>query len=239
VVKESLRRLCIWNNYGATDGIGSKWWRYVSLFNERCNNQDHPEYFNDDKCIKDVYKNSGVDGNAIERCMTDSGGTEGDQSNSKLQYEISTQEQRGVLVIPTALVNLVSIRGGLGIRNVFTAICAGFLEGTTPAVCTDCAGCPDPVACVEKGRCPAGGGSGSDGGVSKSFFAFSMFVVIASFTALGAWHYKKTRDDMRDQVRGILAEYMPLEDQDGDGGLMNGSPMDFARSGSATSSLIS
>lgn len=210
----------------------------MSLFNERCNNVDHPDYFTDESCIKDVYKKSGLDGNAIERCMADSGGTEEDKTNSKLDYEISTQEQRGVLVIPTALVNLVSIRGGLSVRNVFTAICAGFLEGTTPAACDACASCPDPVACIQKGRCPATG-NGSGEGVSKSFFGFSMFIVIASFSALGAWHYKKTREDMRDQVRGILAEYMPLEDQDGDGGLTNGSPMNFAHNGSATSSLIS
>jgi hypothetical protein len=38
---------------------------------------------------------------------------------------------------------------------------------------------------------------------------------------------------MREQVRGILAEYMPLEDQD-DGT----SPMDFARRG-GSASLIS
>ena len=37
---------------------------------------------------------------------------------------------------------------------------------------------------------------------------------------------------MREQVRGILAEYMPLEDS-GDGA-MNGSPMDFARGGGST-----
>ena len=62
-----------------------------------------------------------------------------------------------------------------------------------------------------------------------------MMFVIGGFSALGVWHYKKMKDDMREQVRGILAEYMPLEDQDA----MNGSsPMDFAQGGQ-TSSLIS
>merc|ERR1712232_331061 len=32
VVKESLRRLCIWNNYGASDGIGQVWWEYIAQF---------------------------------------------------------------------------------------------------------------------------------------------------------------------------------------------------------------
>jgi hypothetical protein len=66
------------------------------------------------------------------------------------------------------------------------------------------------------------------------FFVSSMFIVVGAFAALGVWHYKRTRDEMREQVRGILAEYMPLEDHDG----MMGSPMDFANGG-ASRSLIS
>jgi hypothetical protein len=165
--------------------------------------------------------------------MSDSGGTEGDQTNSKLENELTAQNQRGVVVIPTAFVNSAAIRGALNVGNVFQAICAGYLEGTAPAACGKCSGCPDIVSCVENGKC--GHHAGSGGGVSKSFFATSMFLVVGAFTALAAWHYKRTRDEMRDQVRGILAEYMPLEDQDKG---MNGSPMDFARGG-ATASLIS
>ena len=68
----------------------------------------------------------------------------------------------------------------------------------------------------------------------------SMLTVVSLFTALGVWHYKRTREDMREQVRGILAEYMPLEDNED--GRMNGkigSPMDFAHGGGVTTSLIS
>jgi len=235
VVRESLRRLCVWNMYGAADGIGKEWWNYVAEFEVRCSD---PDYFADDACIKDVYKNAKVDGPAIERCMVDSGGTTNDQTNSKLDYELSAQEQRGVVVIPTAFVNSAAIRGALNVNNIFTAICSGYLAGTTPAACQFCAGCVDPIQCVKKGRCEAAGSNSNGGGVSSGFFAFSMLTVVAGFTALGAYQYKKTREDMRDQVRGILAEYMPLEDNDGGGSMMNGSPMDFAHGG-ATSSLIS
>ena len=65
-----------------------------------------------------------------------------------------------------------------------------------------------------------------------------MLAVVGAFGSIGVWHYNKTRNDMRDQVRGILAEYMPLEDQDGGGGMMNGmmkSPMDFTQGGQTTS----
>jgi hypothetical protein len=231
VVRESLRRLCIWHNYGSVNGIGVQWWDYVTEFNSRCSSSD---YFSDDACIKDAYKHSKVDGGLIERCMEDSGGTEKDQTNSKLDNELSAQEQRGVVVIPTAFVNTAAIRGALTAGNMLTAICAGFSEGTMPVVCEKCMGCSDAVTCVDKGTCPAASGGGSGDGVSTHTFVTSMLLVVALFSALGVWHYKRTREEMRDQVRGILAEYMPLEDQDAVGG----SPMDFARGGAA-SSLIS
>lgn len=239
VVRESLRRLCIWNKYGATDGVGKEWWDYVTIFNDRCATSS--DFFTDTDCIKDAYKNAKIDGKGIEGCMEDSGGTTKDGINSKLAGELSSQEQRGVVVIPTAFVNTAAIRGALNVNNVFTAICSGYVEGTTPDACMKCAGCSDPVNCIKKGSCVAGTAAArgsSSGGISTSFFAVSMLLVVGIFSGLGVWHYKRTRDDMRDQVRGILAEYMPLEDNDMGGSGMNGSPMDFARGG-ATTSLIS
>jgi hypothetical protein len=241
VVRESLRRLCIWSNYGEDDGIGAEWWDYVAVFNDRCTSKS--EYFTDMACIKDAYKASKIDGKLIERCMTDSGGTESDRTNSKLDSELTAQTQRGVVVIPTAFVNTAAIRGALNVNNIFTAICSGYVDGTTPDACMTCAGCPDPIACVANGRCSATSAHGSSGGgISTSFFVMSMFVVMGAFTALGVWHYKRTREDMREQVRGILAEYMPLEDNDAMGGssmMSKHSPMDFAHGGGVTTSLIS
>jgi hypothetical protein len=241
VVRESLRRLCIWSIHGLDNGIGKEWWDYVTIFNERCT--EKPEFFTDDACIKDAYKASKVDGKIIERCMIDSGGTDGDTTNSKLESELTSQTQRGVVVIPTAFVNTAAIRGALNVNNIFTAICSGYIDGTTPEACMTCAGCPDPLTCVSNGVCSATsarGSSSSNGGISTSFFMFSMLMVVGFFTALGAWHYKRTRDDMREQVRGILAEYMPLEDNDGmDNGMMKGSPMDFAHGHGITTTLIS
>jgi hypothetical protein len=177
----------------------------------------------------------------MDQCMKDSGGLTTDTSNAKLDGEIASQTQRGVVVIPTAFVNTAAIRGALTPTNIFTAICAGYKEGTTPAICLKCGACSDASACIDKGYCPTsagGGGSGSGAGVSTHTFLTSMFVICAAFLGVGIWQYKRTREEMRDQVRGILAEYMPLEDH-GDGGMSSGSsPMDFARGG-ITTSLIS
>jgi hypothetical protein len=238
VVRESLRRLCIWNHYGAEDGVGSVWWDYVTEFMDRCSS---PDYFMNEDCVKDAYKHSKVDGSLIDRCMADSGGLEKDTANAFLDIEIGSQAQRGVVVVPTAFVNTAAIRGALTVSNVFSAICAGFVQGSVPSICTMCSQCADPVSCIKsKGKCHEYKGSTSDSGsVSTHTFFSSMLFVIAVFGGLGAWHYKKTREEMRDQVRGILAEYMPLEDND-DGGhnMMAASPMNFAMQGGKTS-LIS
>lgn len=238
VVRESLRRLCIWETYGNDDGIGAQWWDYVKEFNARCRDTD---YFANADCIKDAYKHSKVDASKIDSCMASAGGTTEDKINTKLSQEILSQEQRGVVVIPTAFVNTAAIRGQLSATTVFTAVCAGFSAGTQPDICKKCGSCADAPDCVKNGYCSAGsigGGGGSNGsGVSKNTFAMSMLLVVALFGGVGMWHYKKTQDDMREQVRGILADYLPLEDQDAAMG-GGGSPMDFARGGVGTS-LIS
>jgi hypothetical protein len=167
--------------------------------------------------------------------MKDSGGLGSDTANAFLDAEINSQAERGVVVLPTAFVNTAAIRGALTVKNVFDAVCAGYSEGTVPEICTQCASCGDPYGCIKAGgKCSGPGGGGGSAGVSTHTFASSMFFVVAIFTGLGFWHYKKTREEMREQVRGILAEYMPLEGDDGD----IGSPMDFARRGADTS-LIS
>jgi hypothetical protein len=55
----------------------------------------------------------------------------------------------------------------------------------------------------------------------------SILAIVVAFGAAAFIHYRRTREEMREQVRGILAEYMPLEGDDGH----VGSPMDFARRG--------
>jgi len=237
VVKESLRRLCIWNHYGAVDGVGSKWWDYVAIFLERCNS---PDYFMNQDCVDDAYRHADIDKDKVERCMQDSGGLERDNANAFLDNEIAAQTQRGVVIVPTAFVNNAAIRGALTPGNIFSAICAGYLSGTTPGVCAMCASCAEPEECLKSGGMCMNRNvliPTSSGGVSTHTFTFTMLFVISVFTGLGIWHYKKTKEEMRDQVRGILAEYMPLEDQEQQGGAYS-NPMNFAMQGGKTS-LIS
>jgi len=208
VVIESLRRICIWKHYGESDGIGIKWWEYVTEFMERCDTED---IFNNEACYNDVMKKVGIDHLKVEQCMKDSGGVDEDNVNTFLETELEAQNQRGVVVLPTAFVNTAAIRGALSIGSVFTAICAGYLVGTRPEVC-ECTSCPDIADCaLNKGVCNSSGKSG----VSVHMFIFSLVAVAGVVGLAGGYYYRKSQADMREQVRGILAEYMPLEDQEG------------------------
>lgn len=220
VVKESLRRICIWKHYGEADGVGKEWWNYVSQFMERC---DNPDYFANDDCAKDCYKHAKINEDIIERCMRDSGGLEKDTPNTFLDLEMQAQVSRGVVILPTAFVNTVALRGGLNVDTVFTAICNGYLDGTEPSICKECSGCGDFNGCIANKKCKGKGG----GGVSTHTFMSSILFICIAFGGAAFYHYRKTREEMREQVRGILAEYMPLEGDDGH----VGSPMDFARRG--------
>ena len=164
--------------------------------------------------------------------MLDSGGLEKDAPNSFLDLEMAAQARRGVVVLPTAFVNTVALRGALTSEMVFAAICAGYLDGTEPKICQQCSKCPNEIECVQSGGRCSGGGGGGGGSVSAHTFFVTLFAVCCAFGGVGFLHWKKTRDDVREQVRGILAEHTPLEDS-GDGAL-DSSPMDFALGGGST-----
>jgi len=208
VVRESLRRICIWKHYGEADGIGKEWWDYVNEFMDRC---DTPDYFSNYDCIQDVYKQSQIDARVVDQCMRDSGGLDSDKNNAFLDAEIDIQQRRGVVILPTVFVNTAALRGQLSMTNVFTAICAGYLEGTEPVICEKCDGCSKKKSCVTNGYCKEHRKS-----VPFNIFILSLLAVVGVLVGVGAMYYRKSQEEMREQVRGILAEYMPLEDQEGD-----------------------
>lgn len=228
VVTEALRRICIWKNFGESDGIGAVWWEYVNKFSDRC---DTPDYFTNKDCISDVMKHAGVEERSIDQCMRDSGGLDKDAPNAFLEAELDSATRRGVVILPTAFVNTAALRGALNTNNVFQAICAGFLEGTEPKICKKCMHCSDRQTCVEKGKCV----SGSDGSKFRSVpfhtYILSMIVISSGIGLIGFVYYRKSQEQMRDQVRGILAEYMPLEDNDNS----DNSTVAFAKMGNTPS----
>lgn len=205
VVTESLRRACIWNIYGAADGIGEVWWTYVEEFMYRCQTE---EYFTSEECIKDAYTQAGVDKAQVDACMQQAGGLQDDVENTVLEAQLGEREAAGVVIIPSMYIDQSPIRGALEFATVFKAVCAGFVHGTMPDVCKKCANCLDEHGCVAKGKCTAGG---TASGVSAPVFGGTFGVLVLFVCCVGLIQYRRTQLQMRQQVRGIMAEYMPLD----------------------------
>jgi len=203
VVAESLRRICIWNEYGK-DGIGMPWWDYVDEFIYRCNTDD---YFASEDCVKDCMERSNVDYNKIKTCIDDSGGLEVDDENTLLDKEISAKTAAGVVIVPSFFVNNAPLRGAPKTAEIFEAICSGYAPGHEPHPCKKCLGCDDIVKCVSVGHCP---GSSEDS-VSWKMFIGTLSGVVIGFSILGVIQWQKSQREMRSQIRGIMAEYMPLD----------------------------
>jgi len=210
VVSEALRRICIWKYYGDSDGVGVQWWDYINHFMELC---DSPDYFANKDCIEDAMKKAKVDSRVVDSCMRDSGGLEKDQPNAFLETELESATRRGVVIIPTAFVNTAALRGSLSLNNVFTAICAGYLAGTEPDICNRCMHCASKESCINTGGNCSHDGS-SSGSVPLRTYFLSLLIVGGGIAFVAVLYYRRSQDQMREQVRGILAEYMPLEDQD-------------------------
>jgi len=205
VVTESLRRLCIWKEYGS-DGVGLAWWDYVVEFLARC---DEAEFFTNEDCIKDAMKHSNIEYDTIKKCMDDAGGVEENQENSILEQELEHREFSGVVILPSFFVNQAPLRGALTTPEVFEAICSGYADGSEPTVCTKCMKCDDAQSCVTIGHCP--GAVGSMDTVSMPVFLASLIVIVLIFSCIGLIQWQRSQRQMRSQVRGIMAEYMPLD----------------------------
>jgi len=205
IVKESLRRICIWKEYGQ-DGVGMPWWDYVNEFLLRC---DGPDYFMNEDCAKDCMERSGVEYSKIKICMDDSGGLEDDVENTILEEELLAREADGVVILPSFFVNNTPLRGALTTTEVFDAICAGYLAGSEPDTCKKCNTCDDVEKCVTLGHCP---GVSSVNAVSFPVFAGTLVGIILCFVILGIIQWQRSQRQMRTQVRGIMAEYMPIEE---------------------------
>lgn len=220
VVAESIRRACIWQVYGKEDGVGVEWWDYVNEFVFRCDNES---YFNSKQCADDCMVHAEIDQAKIETCVQDSGGLNDDVANVIFDAELAAKDKAGVVILPATFVNGAAIRGALEFQVMFKAICSGYVAGSEPDICTKCASCPNEYACVKKGSCHS---NISDGSVSTSVFGASLLGLAAFFGIIGVIQWRRSQMQVRAQVKGILAEYMPLDKQNEAG--LNDHATDFA-----------
>jgi hypothetical protein len=215
VVKESLRRICIWQEYGE-DGVGKEWWDYIDEFLYRCENPDQPEHFTSEDCIADAMVHAGIDENAIELCMSESGDLESDNPNTILEDVLSNEMSQNVALIPSFYVNSAPVRGAPSFSTMFRALCAGYARGSEPDVCKLCATCLDEQQCVEDGKCAAGYKGVppiANSAISLPTFGGTIAIIVVAFGVLMFVQHQRQQAYMRDQVRGIMAEYMPVSEQ--------------------------
>ena len=204
VVTEGARRSCIWDIYGKDDGVGAEWWDYIREFEATC---DTAELFMKEDCVKNVMKKLGLDYDLVDQCIFENGGLTDDKENKILQAELDAKAQAGIIVLPVVHVNGVPIRGGLEFPTVFKAICAGFKSGTEPGVCAECSSCADGKGCVLSGFCS----DATHGAIQMSTFVESMIALSITFLIVGTALYIRQRAQMREEIRGIMDEYMPVE----------------------------
>jgi len=229
VVKESLRRECIWNIYGsqqknhtagdAHDHHGEKreheegsksprlfrgqeWWDYIQYFMANC---DTTVLFISEACIANAYKAASINAGLVKQCMNDSGGIVNATINTVLEAQLTAKKERNVVVLPVVYVNDEPIRGYLDFSVIFKAVCAGFRD--TPDICAKCSNCGDEYGCVAyHGHCPGG----AVNGVSMGGF-FGSLISVAAFVSLIAYLlYRRSQRQVREQVKVIMAEYMPV-----------------------------
>lgn len=203
VVKESLRRICIWNLYG-TDGVGKEWWDYIDEFMYRCGDPQKPDFFTNAKCISDAMTHAKIDESDVELCMSESGGLDGDNPNTILEDVLQAELKTGVVLIPSFFVNQAPVRGAPSFSTVFRALCSGYAAGSEPDVCVLCATCNDEQQCVEQGQCLAGGGGTLDSGISSGVFAGTVGGIFLLFVILMVVQHQRQQRFMRDHVRGIM-----------------------------------
>mmetsp|Transcript_19015 Transcript_19015/g.25054 ORF Transcript_19015/g.25054 Transcript_19015/m.25054 type:complete len:514 (+) Transcript_19015:117-1658(+) len=212
VVTENLRQLCIWKHYGgekanqADIGIGSKWWKYVNNFPKECG----VEKFSDDSCIKSVMKTAGIDKSKVDQCMEDAGGLTEDKENTLLKDEITEKDRHSIVIVPSVYVNNIVERGAVVSTAVLSTICAGYAAGTEPGICS-CTGMTrdEMMICIDQDGVKQ---TAKVTGISAGAVIGIIIAIVSVMTLAGLFYWRRTQSQMRDQVRGILAEYMPLED---------------------------
>jgi hypothetical protein len=239
VVVENLRRKCIWkvvNEDEAEKGVGLTWWKYIKESGAECGQDEN--LFKEKHCAEKIMKKYDIDIRAVEKCMGPYG-VDVDEKNPMLEEELKEQTALQLLRLPALYVDGVHARGRIDANSILGMICAGYGTHDPPAICS-CAnqGVTTVLSCVKAGGISNAAIAAAGGGFSFGSVLVIMMIVAGGVSAAGFVYWRRTQRQMRDQVRSILAEYMPLEDQgllDGDDDDYEGHPMHPAARAAAKS----
>ncbi|KAG6974660.1 hypothetical protein JG687_00000222 [Phytophthora cactorum] len=212
VVLENLRRKCIWKLESKMDpGVGLKWWKYVKASGEACGQDEN--MFRERSCAEKVMKKLSIDIKAVEECMHPYG-VNVDEVNPLLEEELKEQTALQLLRLPALYVDGVHARGRVDPTSILGMVCAGYGVHDPPEVCS-CASQSSVglLDCVKVGSLANAAAITGNGGYSFTSLVVVLLAFVGIVAAGGFVYWRRTQRHMRDQVRSILAEYMPLEDQ--------------------------
>ncbi|XXQ35525.1 PA domain-containing protein [Plasmodiophora brassicae] len=228
VVQENLREMCIFQQAKS----GQKeylWWAYVNEFRTKCASVNTV----DEACSKSVVeKIDGLSWNGVHDCVQSSGGSDQTSgTNSMIEAELKAKEDDGVYLLPTLIVNGVTYYGSLSCPmpldlahcGVLKTMCTAYTNGLEPAVCSPSKGCELGKTRDACDRCNEPGSPDfmtdpesceHDGGASVGTIIVLIVILAAILIAAAIVYHQHTSNKMRDELRSIMAQYVPLE---GDG----------------------
>lgn len=190
-------------------------WNYVNIFMETCEKSyDDTKLFSDEKCISAAMTQANIDPAKVSACIAASGGLQGNVNNTYFERQKELITQAGVFLLPSLYINGAPVRGELSLPTALKAICAGFASGFEPSICTKCESCANIEACVKQKSCNAAAGGGG-GGVPLPVFAVSFLLLVVVFLVALYITQKRQERLMKQQIRGVLARYMPLDERNG------------------------
>ena len=99
-MREALRRICVWDVYGASNPI--LFWNYVNDFNKHCIS----EGLENELCALESFHRIGIDTNKVDDCFQQHSSLEDDcNANMVLINALENQRLAGVAQSPTIVVN--------------------------------------------------------------------------------------------------------------------------------------
>lgn len=162
IIKEVLRRMCVWNLYGAnsTDLIGSRWWSYVEAFQGLCTTekQSGEQFaynlnFTAPECIYAAVSQAGLDYTLIEQCVNETGSLNADGTVDLLEQNLRAVDAFGVSSDPSLFVDSLAYPSENS-PEVLLDNCGRYTEEQIkPPVCTECIKCVDDFKCLIDGLC--------------------------------------------------------------------------------------
>lgn len=236
VVRESLRRLCIWKHYDQT-----AYWDYWLHHASVCST---PHLYADEECINQGLHQANINPSTIDDCMKESGDVESDKPNALLESMIEEQQFSGVVKLPAIKHSdtLSQLEHGASAHSLFESVCLHYYWRAKetnshwediPTICETCFECTNLIGCLEQGKCVAfdhhednqdhGGGKGHKSSDSKSgrhprrgwhFFWFLVFVGLAAY---GYHYYQQQQGNMYRGAGaggGLLGSYLQLSGAD-------------------------